>query len=199
MEKYWTIKQEITGEYKEKGSRFIACISPAESEYQAYDYIERIRKANHKARHVCYAFKIGFQNPVVRINDDGEPVHTAGQPILNKLNHANLTQIVAVVVRYFGGILLGKGGLIRAYAQAIENALTSAEIVEAVPYVHYKLKLNFEKYSLVQEKIIQSGAVIKNQSFSSFCELEIKVPEKSAEHFSSLFTDDELQVTLTEK
>jgi len=116
------------GEYEEKKSKFLCYLSPASSEEEAQQYINSIKKKHYDARHNCSAFIIGSDRALTRSSDDGEPSGTAGRPMLEVLNGANLTNVVAVVTRYFGGVLLGTGGLVRAYTEAVKDALANAEL-----------------------------------------------------------------------
>ncbi len=129
MTAYKTISQPSEGFYKDKGSRFIAIAFPVLSEQDFKDELERIKTRFHDARHHCYAYRIGVIDVVERFNDDGEPSGTAGKPILGQIHSFGLTNVGIVVVRYFGGVKLGVGGLITAYKQASADALATAEIV----------------------------------------------------------------------
>lgn len=125
-EKYLTIQSPAEGLYKEKGSKFISYAMPVNSVEEAKAEIARLRKEHHKARHVCFAYRLGENAEIYRAADDGEPGGTAGKPILRCLESRNLTNSMVAVVRYFGGTLLGTGGLIRAYRAAAEDALDKA-------------------------------------------------------------------------
>lgn len=127
---YTTIVGPSEGLYKDKGSKFLAFAMPVQTAEEAMAFVEKIRKEYHDARHVCYAYMLGYERNTFRANDDGEPSGTAGKPILGQINSANLTNIVVAVVRYFGGILLGTSGLIVAYKTAAAEAINAAETVE---------------------------------------------------------------------
>lgn len=127
---YKTIVGPSEGLYKDKGSKFLAFAAPVQTAEEAMAFVEKIRKEYHDARHVCYAFMLGYERNTFRANDDGEPSGTAGKPILGQINSANLTNIVVAVVRYFGGILLGTSGLIVAYKTAAAEAINAAETIE---------------------------------------------------------------------
>lgn len=127
---YKTIVGPSEGLYKDKGSKFLAFASPVQTAEEAMAFVEKIRKEYHDARHVCYAYMLGYERNTFRANDDGEPSGTAGKPILGQINSANLTNIVVAVVRYFGGILLGTSGLIVAYKTAAAEAINAAETIE---------------------------------------------------------------------
>jgi len=127
---YLTVKSFTQGLYKEKGSRFISFVWPVSDEEEIKDILESTRKEHHAARHHCYAWVLGPQRDHFRANDDGEPSGSAGKPILGQINSRNLTNICIIVVRYFGGKLLGVSGLINAYRSAAVAALENAEIFE---------------------------------------------------------------------
>lgn len=127
---YKTIVGPSEGLYKDKGSKFLAFAAPVQTAEEAMAFVEKIRKKYHDARHVCYAYMLGYERNTFRANDDGEPSGTAGKPILGQINSANLTNIVVAVVRYFGGILLGTSGLIVAYKTAAAEAINAAETIE---------------------------------------------------------------------
>lgn len=127
---YKTIVGPSEGLYKDKGSKFLAFAAPVQTAEEVMAFVEKIRKEYHDARHVCYAYMLGYERNTFRANDDGEPSGTAGKPILGQINSANLTNIVVAVVRYFGGILLGTSGLIVAYKTAAAEAINAAETVE---------------------------------------------------------------------
>lgn len=127
---YLTIQTQSSGLYKSKGSKFLSFAHPAKDTEEVKDLIADYKKRYHNARHVCYAYMLGPERNDFRFNDDGEPSGTAGKPILGQINARNLTNVLVVVVRYFGGILLGTGGLVTAYREAASDALEQAEIIE---------------------------------------------------------------------
>src|SRR5690554_4361278 len=134
-ETYQTITKPSKGLFKDKGSKFIAYAQPVSSINEITEHLERIKKEHHSARHHCWAYRIGFRGEEHRVQDDGEPVNSAGKPILGQIDAFSLTQVLIVVVRYFGGTLLGVGGLIQAYKQASKDALESAHIkTQHIPY-----------------------------------------------------------------
>ncbi|MEC7863679.1 MAG: YigZ family protein, partial [Bacteroidota bacterium] len=126
---YREIKSPATGLYKEKGSKFIAYAFPVYSEVQAKKKLENVKKLEHSARHHCYAYVLHADKSAWRANDDGEPSSTAGKPILGQIQSNNLTNILIIVVRYFGGVKLGVSGLIRSYRTAVANAISQATII----------------------------------------------------------------------
>ena len=129
MLSYQTVSGESTGEYTEKRSRFLGVVHPVETEEAARAFIAGIRKAHYDARHNCWAFVVGDRQQLQRCSDDGEPQGTAGRPILDVLLGEDVHDTLIIVTRYFGGILLGTGGLVRAYTKAASDALSAAAVV----------------------------------------------------------------------
>jgi uncharacterized YigZ family protein len=165
MASYKTIADLSTGKYVEKGSRFIASAQHVLTEKEAIEFIESIRKEHHKARHVCFAYTIGTKNPKERINDDGEPAHTAGQPIMNQIKKHALSYIVIAVVRYFGGVLLGKGGLIQAYGSAAAEAIQSGKIINKTELITLNAKFHVTHYTSVMELVKKYKLIITNENY----------------------------------
>jgi uncharacterized YigZ family protein len=137
-----TVVHQCAGIYKEKGSRFLSYVFPVSSEQNIKEILTKIRKEHHGARHHCYSWRLGHDMENFRINDDGEPSGTAGRPIFGQIESRKLTNILVIVVRYFGGILLGTSGLINAYKQAAADALNKAVIIEKV--VEDLIEVNFD-------------------------------------------------------
>ncbi len=175
MARYKTLKNISTGEFKDRGSKFIAYAHSAYSETEAKEFIEGIRKEHHKARHVCYSYTIGIEKPVVRINDDGEPSNTGGQPIMNYIKQYELSNVVIAVVRYFGGTLLGKGGLINAYGTAAQEALKAADIVQKSEMIEVVIELPFDDFSKVMDVIMTSGIKLLSEDYSESCKLKVQL------------------------
>jgi uncharacterized YigZ family protein len=162
---YLTIKSVSEGVYKEKGSRFLACAFPVSDIDEIRPIIEKIRKERHEARHHCFAYMIGKDRTIWRVNDDGEPSGTAGRPILGQINSSGLTNILIVVSRYFGGTLLGVSGLINAYRSAAASAIENAEIEECAVKNHFEITFPYSSMNdvmkiLKEEEISQSDQVI---------------------------------------
>jgi uncharacterized YigZ family protein len=139
---YKTISNPSEGLFKDKGSKFMAYAYPVTSEEQIKDIVQAIKKEHYSARHHCYAWRLGYEKLLFRANDDGEPSSTAGKPILGQIQSFDLTNILVVVVRYFGGTLLGVSGLINAYRNAALDAINQAEIVEKL--VEKQLLVEFD-------------------------------------------------------
>ena len=145
VEEYRTIRGTAAGEYEEKKSRFIAAAAHVESEAEAVAFLEKVRAANRTARHNVYAYKLR-EGSRERYSDDGEPAKTAGTPVLEVIGHSGLTDLIVVVTRYFGGILLGTGGLVRAYTTAAVRALDAAEQVTVQPVMQLSTSVDYALY-----------------------------------------------------
>lgn len=171
MAKYKTLKALSTGGYREKGSRFIAYAFPCESEEHAKKEIEKIAKEHHKARHVCYAYSIGAKNPLTKYSDAHEPANTAGLPILNQIRKYKLNNAIIIVVRYFGGVLLGKGGLARAYGSAAENAILQGNIIEKEETSLMKIKCDYTDFPLVMDALKRFNIKNIKQDFQNVCQV----------------------------
>ncbi len=177
---YLTIDKQCEGEFKDKGSKFLAYAYPVKNEQEIKSLLAELRQLHHGARHHCYAFVLGAGKLSYRANDDGEPSYTAGKPILGQIQAKDLTDILIVVVRYFGGTLLGVSGLINAYKTAASEALKNAIIIEKT--VNEIYQINFE-YTLINEvmKILKEQKVsIKTQVFENNCEISFSVRKNNA-------------------
>ncbi len=177
---YKTIARESTGEFKDRGSKFIAYAAPVFTETDCHTYLESIRKLHPKARHHCYAYRLGLDNNTFRANDDGEPSGTAGRPILGQIDSFELTNILIVVVRYFGGTLLGTSGLIHAYKTSAADALEKAEIVERIVEEIYRLTFDYALMSNVMNAVKKLSLEIIQQSFENEGMLEIAIRQGEA-------------------
>ena len=140
---YKTISNCAEGIYKDKGSRFISLAYPVTTEDQIREIVLLVKKEHHSARHHCYAWRLGHEKIHFRANDDGEPSSTAGKPILGQIQSFDLTNILIVVVRYFGGTLLGVSGLINAYRNAALDAINQAEIIELMVEQHLLIEFGY--------------------------------------------------------
>ena len=170
---YKTIKTLSQGVFKDKGSKFISFAYPVTEQESVKPIIDDLKKKYHDASHHCYAYVIGYQRQEWRVNDDGEPSGTAGKPILGQINSAGLTNILIVVVRYFGGTLLGTSGLINAYKHAAADAINSAEITEMFVKDYYHIKFPYESLSQVMKIIKEENCGIANQNFDVNCSIII--------------------------
>lgn len=172
---YKTITTECIGEFKDRGSKFIAYASPVFREDDCHQYLEQVRKLHPKARHHCYAYRLGLDKNNYRANDDGEPSGTAGRPILGQIDSFELTNVMVVVVRYFGGTLLGTSGLINAYKNSAADALEKAEIVERIVEEVYQLVFDYALMSNTMNAVKKLGLEIISQTFENEGVLEIAI------------------------
>jgi uncharacterized YigZ family protein len=172
---YKTIEKEAEGIFRDKGSRFIAYLYPIKSEEEIKNIIAELKALHPKARHHCWAMRIGSDRTVFRINDDGEPSGTAGRPILNTLLSSDLTNVLAIVVRYFGGTLLGVPGLINAYKSATQDAINQANVIEKTIDLIFKLEFGHSVMNEVMKIIKDEGLRIFNQQFDLNCSLAIEI------------------------
>ncbi len=172
---YRTIENAAEGTFKDKGSKFIAYAFPFHKEEELKPILAKLRTAHGKARHFCWAFRLTPDRSIFRINDDGEPSGTAGRPILNTLLSNDLTNILVVVVRYFGGTLLGVPGLINAYKSATAEALLEAQQIEKTINDCYQLTFDYLAMNEVMKTIKEEEIVIRNQAFDTTCSIEIEV------------------------
>ena len=172
---YKTIIAPTEGIYKEKGSKFLSFAIPVNNSDEVKELVKNYRKEYYDSRHVCYAYMLGAERKEWRANDDGEPSGTAGRPILGQINSRELTNILVVVVRYFGGILLGTGGLVVAYKEAVADALNHAEIIEKT--VDETISINFDYVLMndVMRVIKDTNAQIINQTFDNQCSMQLTI------------------------
>jgi uncharacterized YigZ family protein len=178
---YLTIEKASFGEYKEKGSKFLAYAFPFDHESELDNIMSAIHKEHPKARHYCYAYKIGPDNNRYRINDDGEPSGTAGKPIYGQILSNNLTNIIIIVVRYFGGTKLGASGLIQAYKQSTIAALDEANIVQKTISKTFRLIFDYENMGNILNAIKESGIEIAEKNFNETAEVSIKIRASESE------------------
>ena len=186
---YRVVYQEGTGEYEEKKSRFIANIAPVSSEAEAVSFIESIRKKYYDARHHCTAFIIGRNKEVTRCSDDGEPSGTAGKPILEVLLGADVTNVAAVVTRYFVGTLLGTGGLVRAYTQAAREAIENAGIGIMRYKTEMTIEIDYTDVGKVQYLLGSRKINIAQSRYAEKVEFDIRIPEEERTEISSALTE----------
>jgi len=182
---YLTLSKTSEGLYKEKGSKFLAFAYPVSDEEGVKEILDQIRKQYYDARHHCYAYILGKNQEQYRANDDGEPNHSAGDPILGQIRSNELTNTLIVVIRYFGGTKLGVGGLITAYKTAAAEAIENNEIIEAI--VKKKVKLEFDYLAMndVMRLIKDFDLEIIDQSFDNTCQMNVLIREGAYESFRS--------------
>jgi uncharacterized YigZ family protein len=188
QDKYLTIKHKSEGIYKEKGSKFIAFAHRINDEQSALGVIEEYRKSYYDARHVCFAWRLGAEGERFRMNDDGEPSGTAGKPIHGQLLSYGVTNVLIVVIRYFGGTKLGVSGLISAYREAASDALKNAEIMEEIITESYTVTFPYTLLNEVMRFIKDEALHIENQTFESDCTLRFSVRISDAERVKNLIS-----------
>ncbi|KAF0198494.1 MAG: hypothetical protein FD166_1135 [Bacteroidetes bacterium] len=184
---YRTIVNRSEGIYKEKGSKFIAIALPVKDENEVKSTLEQLRKEYYDARHHCYAYVLGFDKSSWRANDDGEPSGTAGRPIHGQIQSHDLTNILIVVIRYFGGIKLGVSGLINAYKTAAADALMRAEIVERTVNEVYELRFNYEAMNDIMKIVKDDGLQLLNTQFDMECNLNFRIRKSEADRVNEKF------------
>ena len=172
---YRSVAARSEGLFKDNGSRFIALAYPVETEEDVREILAGLRKEYHDARHHCYAYRLGYQGDRFRSSDDGEPSGSAGRPILGQIDSLGLSDILVVVVRYFGGIKLGIPGLIRAYKTSTADALTRAEIVEKIAGKTFRVKFGYLSMNAVMKALKDMGLTPSAQDFGMECALEVRV------------------------
>ncbi len=184
---YLTIASPATGQYKDRGSKFMAFGYPVLSEAKVKEMIGYLKKEYHDARHHCYAFRLDPENNLFRYSDDGEPSGTAGKPIFGQIISAGLYEVLIVVVRYFGGTLLGTGGLFNAYKLAARDAINHSKIIHKVIEDTLTLYFDYDQMNAVMQVMNREHLTILTQDFGTSCRLELKVRRTSTEKMINLF------------
>lgn len=172
---YITLAETGQGEYNEKKSRFLGIAAPIETEEQAAELLAQIKAKHYDARHHCYAYRL--LNGTQRYTDDGEPQGTAGQPILELLTHKNLTNCIVIVTRYFGGTLLGTGGLVRSYTAAALSAIDNAPVLTMTPYVTGCFVCSYTLYGRLTPLIARHDGVVQQSDFADQVTLTFWLPQ----------------------
>lgn len=185
---YLTIEKKSEGIFKDRGSKFIAYVYPVKQELDVKFFLSELKKEHHGARHHCYAYRLGADKLNYRTNDDGEPSGTAGKPIFGQIQSNDLTDILIVVVRYFGGTLLGTGGLINAYRIAAAEAIKNNKIIEKFVSYRYSLTFDFANMNDIMKIIKESEAKIHKQEYNQNCEIEFSVRKRQSEKTSELLS-----------
>lgn len=178
---YKTIELPSSGIYKEKGSKFLSFAFPVKNETEIKSTLEQIKKEYFDARHHCFAYVIGYDKSGWRINDDGEPSGTAGRPIYGQIQSFDLTNVLIVVVRYFGGIKLGVGGLITAYKVASQDALNNAKIVDRTINEIYRLEFTYEQVNEAMKLVKEFGLQILESNFDTRSYIVYKIRRNLAQ------------------
>lgn len=172
---FLSISGPSQGLFKDNGSKFIALAYPVETEEEVKDIVDSLKKEYHDARHHCYAYRLGYRREKFRANDDGEPSSSAGRPILGQIDANNLSDILVVVVRYFGGIKLGIPGLIRAYRTSTADAIANATIVEKTASKRYRVSFGYMNMNDVMKVVKDLDLMQEKQDFGMSCSFETPV------------------------
>jgi uncharacterized YigZ family protein len=173
--------------YKEKNSKFYGYAFPVTNEDEIKNHLETLRKQHHGAVHFCYAFQIGTNKIQYRANDDGEPSNSAGMPIYGQIQSFGLTNVLVVIVRFFGGVKLGVGGLISAYRTAAQMALEESEIIEKTIDIFFKVNFDYKNMNKVMRVIKEKNLSIISQNMNESCEIIISTRKKNAEIIFDIF------------
>lgn len=187
MKEYVTIAQRAEDDFFEKKSQFIGYIAPVSSEEEALAFLAEIRAKHRDARHNCFAYIL--QNGVKRASDDGEPQGTAGVPIMEVVEREGLTDVIVVVTRYFGGILLGAGGLVRAYAHAAKLAVDAAQRKVMSPAVLVEMQMDYNQYGRINNVLSKYTAIVQDTAFTDMVTMRILFIERDVEAFRSELTE----------
>lgn len=180
---YKSVSGRSEGLFKDNGSRFLAFAYPVETEEEVKEIVSSLRKEYHDARHHCYAYRLGLDGSVWRASDDGEPAGSSGRPILGQIDSAGLSDVLVVVVRYFGGIKLGIPGLIRAYKTSTADALEHAEIVEKIAGRWYDLRFPYDALPQIMKMVKDMDLPSRDQSFEMECSMKVRVRLGIEENF----------------
>ena len=178
---YQTLKSPIQAEFKDKGSRFLAFAYPVQTAEQVKKHVDDLRQEHHKARHWCYAYRLGVDGNQFRANDDGEPSGSAGRPILGQIDSFELTDVLVVVVRYFGGTLLGVPGLIHAYKTSTQMALENAQIIERNIEKTVRIRCEYPYLNEAIRIAKNHQAEMVEQDLQLDCRLTVRIPLANAE------------------
>lgn len=185
---YTTLEKEASAEFTEKKSVFIGYACPVKNEDEAIEFIGRIRKKHSDARHNCYAYQLNGGG-IARYSDDGEPQGTAGVPILDVIKKSGADDCCVVVTRYFGGILLGAGGLVRAYANAAKIALDAAHIVTYESYTEFRLVCDYAAYQKLEYEFPRYGVIVDASDFGGSVTLRLAIKQTRFEGFTEKLSE----------
>lgn len=197
---YRTLSEPSEEIFKDKGSKFIAKAFPISSEEDIKYYLDNIRKTYHNAHHYCYAFKLGFDKHIYKINDDGEPAGSAGKPIYGQIQSFDLTNTLIVVIRYFGGIKLGIGGLMYAYKNSTKNVLEKAKIITKTINEIYEIRFPYSKMNEIMKSLKDYNIKIFDNKFDMNCSLKFSIRKKNATKiYEKLTKHTDIEVNFLEK
>jgi uncharacterized YigZ family protein len=187
MDHYFTIETSAVAEFKDRGSKFIAFSYPLKNVNDFKKHLQALKKEHSKAVHHCFAYRIGVDGNNFRVSDDGEPSGTAGKQILGQIDSKNLTDILIVVVRYFGGTLLGVPGLINAYKTASSLVLQCTPVVQKAVELQYELQFNYTEMNDVMRIIKQYNCSLIKNEMQLFCKIETGIPKNKMEEVLASF------------
>ncbi len=188
-DQYKSIAAPSEGLFKDNGSRFLALAYPVESPEQVKDIVAGLKKKYHDARHHCFAYRLGYQGDVWRASDDGEPSGSAGRPILGQIDSLGLSDVLVVVVRWFGGIKLGIPGLIRAYKTSSADALSQATLIEKTAARRFRLHFDYLSMNAVMKVLKDMDLPQSAQEFGETCSLEVRVRLSAVDDFRDRLAD----------
>ena len=189
VSEYFTVLEDASGEITEKKSRFIAVIHQVESENEALEYIESVKKEHWDARHNCFAYVIGTEQPTERASDDGEPSRTAGLPILESIKTSGLTNVCVVVTRYFGGILLGTGPLAKAYRDSSHEAVLNSRIIRMRYLNNVLFTLDYDSYGKIRYESEKRSMKIVDTQFEDKVFVRMALADNELEYMTSYLND----------
>lgn len=186
---YFTIKASKEILFKERGSKFLAFIFPVTTEIEVKECLAQLKKLHPNANHHCYAWRLGADKAAFRANDDGEPSNTAGKPILGQIQAGDITNVLIVVVRYFGGTLLGVGGLIHAYKSSAAEVIAASEIYERFILFEYKIDFNEESINLVMRILKENSAKIISHTYETNNSIIFQIKKQNSDKLEKDFTE----------
>jgi uncharacterized YigZ family protein len=186
---YNTIDQTAQAEFKDRGSRFIAFVYPVKDVNDFKQYLQSLKKEHPKAVHHCFAYRLGLNKDNFRVSDDGEPSGTAGKPILNQIDSKELTNVAIIVVRYFGGTLLGVPGLITAYKSASSMALQLVPFIQKPVTKSCRITFDYTQMNEIMRWVKAFNVEVASQEMQLFCSMNVNVPVRSFSEFSQMIHD----------
>ena len=189
LEQYKTIYEGGEGEIIEKKSRFIATVRPVESEEEALAFLEEMRRKYWDARHNCYVYSVGMNREVTRCSDDGEPSGTAGRPMLDVILGENIYNVAVVVTRYFGGVLLGTGGLVRAYSKAVQEGLASSKVILKQKGIVLKIITDYTGIGKIQYIAGERNIPVLDSEYTDKVVIKLLVPVQDVESVQKTITE----------
>ncbi|MEO6820183.1 MAG: YigZ family protein [Ginsengibacter sp.] len=189
LDHYFTIEAPAIAEFKDRGSKFLAYCFPIKKAEDFKTHLQLLKKEHPKANHHCFAYRLGTDGNQFRSSDDGEPSGTAGKPILGQIDAKNLTDVMIVVVRYFGGSLLGVPGLINAYKTSASQVLQCIPSIQKTIEISYELHFNYTEMNEVMRIIKQYNCTVNKNEMQLFCVMQIGIPKKELREVLTFFED----------